>query len=138
MNATRAAALTFLVFAAALGAAAMALPEGTGTLPGPAFFPLGIAAAMAVLSLALIVWQGPPVESAAVPEGTKLVAGVVGLIFVYLLLWGTGLFALRTAAFLFLLLRWTGQGWKASAGVAAGLAALVVLAFQVGLKVSLE
>jgi hypothetical protein len=138
VNATRIAALAFLAFAMALGAGAWTLPEGAGALPGPAFFPLGIAAGMAALSVALMFWPGPAVESAAAPGGTRQAAGVVGLLLAYLLLWGTGLFAVRTAVFLCLMLRWTGQGWKASVGASAGLTALVVLAFQVGLKVSLE
>ena len=139
MSATRIAALAFLAFAAALGVASWALPEGVGAVPGPAFFPLAIAAAMAALAFALVLQPVPPAEAAAAGEGTsQLVAGAIGLLFVYLLLWGTGMFALRTVVFLALLLRWTGQSWRASAGVAAALTAVVVLAFQVGLRVSLE
>jgi hypothetical protein len=63
---------------------------------------------------------------------------VAGLLFAYLLLWGTGLFALRTAVFLALLLRMLGQSWRTSAVVGLTLTAAIVLAFQYGLRVSLE
>ncbi len=139
MSATRIASLGFLGFAFALAGWAWALPAGTGGLPGPGLFPLGIAVLMTALSVSLVVWPGPPPpESAATAEASKRLAGVVGLLFVYLLLWGTGLFALRTALFVLLMLRWTGQSWRASAGVAAALTGVVVLAFQLGLKVTLE
>jgi hypothetical protein len=139
LKATRIAALGFLGFSVTLATGTWALPAGAGGLPGPGLFPLGIAALMAALSASLIVWPGPPPpESAATADASKRLAGVVGLLFVYLLLWGTGLFAPRTAVFLFLMLRWTGQSWRASAGVAAALTAVVVVAFQLGLKVTLE
>jgi hypothetical protein len=93
---------------------------------------------MAVLGLTLLVRGESSAESASSPETLKQAAGVVGLLFGYLLFWGTGLFALRTAIFLCLMLRWTGERWRPSVGVAAALTAVVVLAFQVGLKVALE
>jgi hypothetical protein len=137
LSAARIAALAFLAFAAALGAGAWALPEGLGRVPGPGFFPLAIALAMGALSASLLAWPGaPPAEPAAAAGAPQRILGVIGLLFVYLLSWGTGLFALRTALFLCLMLRWTGQSWRASAGVAAALTAIVVLAFQAGLKVS--
>lgn len=139
MSASRISASGFLAIAAALAAASWALPAGIGAVPGPAFFPLTIAAAMAGLSLALLRQAEHPAEAPPAPaRATRLVASAIGLLFVYLLLWGTGLFPLRTVVFLSLLLRWTGQSWRASAGVAVTLTAVVVLAFQVGLRVSLE
>ena len=140
MSATRIVALAFLAFAAALAATSWALPEGAGAVPGPAFFPLAIAAAMAALSIALLFQHAPGAagETSTASGMSRRIAGAIGLLFLYLLLWGSGLFALRTAVFLCLLLRWTGQGWRSSAGVAATLTAVVVLAFQVGLRVSLE
>jgi len=139
MSATRIAGATFLIFSAALAAASWTLPAGVGAVPGPAFFPLAIAGAMALLAFGVLFQKedAPPPASPA-PGAVKAVAGVIGLLFLYLLLWGTGLFALRTVVFLCLLLRWTGESWRASAGVSATLTAVVVLAFQVGLRVSLE
>ena len=139
MTANRTTAVLFALFAMALAWASANLPSGVGAVPGPAFFPLTIAAAIALLAAALMVQASPAAEAPqAAPAASRRVAGVIGLLFLYLLLWGTGLFALRTVIFLCLLLRWTGQGWRASAGVAATLTAVVVLAFQVGLRVSLE
>lgn len=139
MNLNRTTAAAFCLFAIALAAASGNLPSGVGAVPGPAFFPLVIAAAMAVLAAALMIQpERPSPAPPAQAGGAGRVAGVIGLLFFYLLLWGTGLFALRTAVFLCLLLRWTGQSWRASAGVAATLTAVVVVAFQIGLRVSLE
>jgi hypothetical protein len=53
-------------------------------------------------------------------------------------LWGSGLFALRSAVFLALFLRLLGETWKTSVAVSAVLAAGVTLAFQFGLRISLE
>jgi hypothetical protein len=66
------------------------------------------------------------------------VAGAIGLMFLYLLLWGTGWFAVRTAVFLTLLLRFLGQRWGTSVIVGVALTAAVVGAFQYGLRISLE
>lgn len=101
MSATRIVALAFLAFAAALAATSWALPGAVGAVPGPAFFPLAIATTMAALSIALLFQHGSQPAGASTAPGTaRRVAGVIGLLFLYLLLWGTGLFALRTAVFL--------------------------------------
>lgn len=131
----------FLALGAGLAASSFALPEGVGRLPGPGFFPRVIGGAMVLLSLGLL-WQSR--RPAPAPEGgepaadARGVLGAIGLLALYLLLWGTGLFALRTAVFLLLLLRFLGQPWKTALAVAVPVTAAVVLAFQVGLGVSLE
>jgi hypothetical protein len=110
-----------------------------GRLPGPGFFPRVIGGVMVLLSLALL-WRsrrGGAPESEA-PADLRTVAGVVGLLFVYLLLWGTGLFPLRTAVFLLILLRFLGQSWRSGLTVSLSLTVVIVLAFQIGLRVSLE
>jgi len=66
------------------------------------------------------------------------VLSVCALTAVYLAMWGTGLFALRTAVFLALFLRLVGQSWRAGVSVSAALTAVAVLAFQIGLRVNLE
>ena len=71
-------------------------------------------------------------------ENRAAVVGAIGLTFVYLVLWGTGLFALRTGVFLALFLKFLGQNWKTSIAVAAVLTVTVTVAFQMGLRVSLE
>ena len=74
----------------------------------------------------------------AAPADLRTVLGVVGLLFLYLLLWGTGLFPVRTAVFLLVLLRFLGQPWRSGLTVSLSLTAVIVLAFQIGLRVSLE
>lgn len=130
---------SFLALGVALIVSSYALPRGMSGLPGPGFFPRVIGAAMVLLSLAL-VWRarrGGEAERAA-PTDVRAVVGVVGLLFIYLLMWGTGLFPVRTAVFLLLLLRFLGQSWRSGLTVSLSLTAAIVLAFQVGLGVSLE
>lgn len=128
----------FLALAAAIANGAWQLPAGIGNVPGPAFFPLAIAAVMAALACGLL-WQARRKGSGgAAPADWGRTLGAAALTFVYLAMWGSGWFPLRTAVFLFLLLRFLGESWKASAGVAATLTTAVFLAFQVGLRVSLE
>ena len=131
-------ALFFLLLGAYLVVSALGLPAGSGSLPGAGFFPRVIGVLMFLLAAAL-GWEGVRGGGKHFElEHRGAVAGVIGLFFGYLLLWGTGLFALRTVAFLVLFLRFLGQSWKASVTVAAVLTATVAIAFQMGLRVSLE
>jgi hypothetical protein len=131
--------LGFLALGIALVASSYALPPGMGRLPGPGFFPRVIGGVMVLLSLALL-WrarrEGDGERAAA--ADLRTVAGVTGLLFLYLLLWGTGLFPVRTAVFLLVLLRFLGQSWRSGLTVSLSLTAVIVLAFQIGLRVSLE
>jgi hypothetical protein len=141
----RVVAATFLALGVGLAASSFALPRGVGGLPGPGFFPRLIGAAMVLLSLGLL-WQqrsrapAPATAETPVPPPAELrvVLGAVGVLALYLLLWGTGLIALRTSAFVLLLLRFMGQPWKTALAVSIPFSAAVVLAFQLGLGVSLE
>jgi hypothetical protein len=130
---------TFLVLGIALVASSYTLPAGMGRLPGPGFFPRVIGGVMVALSLALL-WRARRGEVAegGGPADLRTVVGVVGLLFLYLLLWGAGLFPVRTAVFLLLLLRFLGQPWRAGLTVSLSLTVAIVLAFQIGLRVSLE
>ena len=131
-------ALFFLLLGGYLVASALELPAGSGSLPGAGFFPQVIGVLMILLAAAL-GWEGVRGGGEHFQlEHRGAIAGVIGLFFGYLLLWGTGLFALRTAAFLVLFLRFLGQSWKASVTVAVVLTATVTIAFQIGLRVSLE
>ena len=131
--------LGFLARGLALVASSYALPPGMGRLPGPGFFPRVIGGVMVLLSLALL-WrarrEGDGQRTAA--ADLRTVAGVAGLLFLYLLLWGTGLFPVRTAVFLLVMLRFLGQSWRSGLTVSLSLTAVIVLAFQIGLRVSLE
>jgi hypothetical protein len=134
-----AVAAAFLLLGVYLVASASALPAGVGRLPGPGFFPQVIGSVTMMLAVALLIQtarrrDGGDFEVA----NTQGIAGAIGLVFLYLLLWGSGWFALRTAVFLALLLRFLGQRWTASIAVALALTAAVVGAFQYGLRISLE
>jgi hypothetical protein len=129
----------FSLFGLALVISAGYLPEGMGKLPGPGFFPAIIGYLMLVLAAGLgFQTARRKQETSSEANRIRQVAGAAALTFAYLLLWGSGLFAVRTAIFLAVLLRFLGQSWKASVAVAVTLTAAVTLAFQYGLRVSLE
>jgi putative tricarboxylic transport membrane protein len=129
---------SFLVLGIALVASSYALPPGLGRVPGPGFFPRVIGGVMLLLSASLL-WQARRPAPAPSTGGadTRTVLFVVGLLFLYLLAWGTGPFAVRTAVFLLLLLRGLGQPWRAALTLSLSLTAVVILAFQLGLRVPL-
>src|SRR5690606_37499017 len=114
---------------------ARALPAGLGSVPGAGFFPFWIGVAMLALSIPLLFRDSGITEKA---EGWRLAAAVAGLTLAYLVFWGGGFFALRTFVFLAVLLRLLGESWRTGSTVSATLTAVVVVAFQYGLRVSLE
>ncbi len=123
----------------ALLASGAAFPAGVGGLPGAGFFPRAIGAAMALLASALLL-RGLRCWPDERPSTTDMreVAVISALLLAYLLLWGTGWFVVRTAAFVAITLLSLGQRWVPSLGYATALAALVYLAFDAGLNVSLD
>lgn len=135
----RVVAASFLALGAGLVVSSYALPAGLARVPGPGFFPRAIGGVIILLSLGWL-WQARPSRRTSRPEAGDLrtVLLVVGLLFLYLVLWGEGPFTVRTALFLLLLLRLLGQPWKAGVALSLTLTAAVVLAFQVGLGVPLE
>ena len=129
----------FLAIGIALIASGAAFPEGVGGLPGAGFFPQAIGAVMAMLACALIITRAKKGASDSIQMGTaRQVAGAAGLLFVYLLLWGQGLFVLRTAVFLILTMRFLGQRWWPATVCSAALTAFAYLAFDTALNVSLD
>ena len=129
----------FLAVGLALVASGWTFPPGVGGLPGAGFFPQAIGGLMALLAVGLLLkGEGGGENRRPEMSGTRQVAGTAALLFAYLLLWGTGFFAVRTAVFLALLLRFLGQGWLSATGYSAALTAFVYLAFSMGLNVSLE
>lgn len=139
---TRSDAVTggaFLALGVALITSGLSLPPGVGGLPGAGFFPQAIGAMMALLACGLLLKgrAGTDADSPGISNGRQ-VAGTAALLCGYLLLWGTGLFLVRTTVFLALMLRFLGQKWVPAMGYAAALTAVVYLAFNTGLNVSLE
>jgi hypothetical protein len=129
------AAILFLVLGVYLTASSFALPAGIAGQPGPGFFPRGIGALMVLLSLAALRSRG---SDAPAIENYRTIAATIGLTAVYLLLWGTGGFPLKTLLYLVILLRCYGQGWRPAAVVALVLTGAVTAGFQYGLRLTLE
>ena len=146
MNRTNlAVAICFIFLGGFLATTSSGLPDGLGGLPGPGFFPQVIGVVVLLLGGSLLFQAVRPSATDSSEEGTHFlienrgaIAGAIGLTFLYLALWGTGLFALRTGVFLSLFLKFLGQSWKASIAVAVVLTVTVTAAFQMGLRVSLE
>ena len=129
----------FLALGVALFATGAAFPAGVGGLPGAGFFPQVIGAVTALLAGAFVVNSRSGGAGSLVEiENIRHVAGALGLLCVYLFLWGTGFFVLRTAVFLLLLLRFLGQRWVSAAVCSTVLTVFAYLAFDIGLNVSLE
>ncbi len=128
----------FLVLGLGVLVSSFGFPAGMGRLPGPGFFPAVIGAAISCFALALLwsAFQKPAGGSASI-GGRKTLAITIGLLMVYLALWGVVPFPIRTLAFVAVFLRLVGETWLRSVMVAAVLTTAVVLAFQYGLRVSL-
>ena len=132
-------AALFLAFGLYLVVSASFLPAGSGRVPGPGFFPQTVGVVILVLAALLFVQAFRETDATKfVVENHLAIGGAIGLTFLFLSLWGTGLFALRTLVFLTLFLRFLGEQWRQSLTVAAVLTVAVTLAFQYGLRVSLE
>ena len=129
----------FLVLGLALVASGQGFPPGVGGLPGAGFFPQAIGGFMALLAIGVLARRDATGGGKFVAATNfRQVAGTAALLGAYLLLWGTGLFAARTAVFLVLTLRFLGQRWIPALGYSAILTAFAYLAFDAGLNVSLE
>lgn len=135
----RIVAASFLLLAALLLFGSYQLPPGMGRLPGPGFFPGSIGLVMLGLSLALLIRPSAVDVPSSLLGGDMRLAAVVALLTcVYLALWGSGFFFLRTVLFLYLFLRLLGEKPRTGITVAFVLTASVTVAFQYGLHVSLE
>jgi len=109
------------------------LPAGAG------FFPMVLGLVMLALSIGLVF------QSICKSGGEKFSAGNIRILFavalltgVYLALWGTGWFSLRTFVFLVILLRMLGESWRTGVMVSAVLSVGVTLAFKYGLHVAVN
>ena len=129
----------FLALGLALVASGHGFPPGVGGLPGAGFFPQAIGGFMSLLAIGVLARRGETGDDTSVSTANlRQVAGTAALLGAYLLLWGTGFFAARTAVFLLLTLRFLGQRWIPALGYSAILTAFAYLAFDAGLNVSLE
>lgn len=129
----------FLALGVLLIASGSAFPPGIGGLPGAGFFPRAIGGLMAALAVVLALKPIRAGRSEAFTiSNRRQVTGTLGLLFGYLCLWGTGFFAVRTAVYLALTLRFLGQGWVPALTYSTALTAFVWLAFDMGLNVSLQ
>lgn len=116
---------------------ARAFPPGVGRLPGPAFFPIAIAAVTAAMALLLLA-PGRKAAQGGRAANPRLAWMVTALLTAYLALWGVGGFAARTMILLTVLLCLFGENWKRAVLFAAVLTAGVTAAFQYGLRVALQ
>lgn len=129
----------FLALGLALVASGQGFPPGVGGLPGAGFFPQAIGGFMSLLAIGVLARRGESGDDKSVAATNfRQVAGTAALLGAYLLLWGTGFFAARTAIFLLLTLRFLGQRWTPALGYSVVLTAFAYLAFDTGLNVSLE
>jgi len=134
-----------LLVVAASGAyllSGLALPLGTTARPGPGFFPLAIGAFGAIMAL---VWTAAAFRRT--PEVTgepgiaadargRVVATAVALVgFCFLLRW-VG-YPVAALAFMTLLLRWLGAGWRSALVTGIASAAVSYYLFGVLLNVPL-
>ena len=88
----------FLVLGLALVASGQGFPPGVGGLPGAGFFPQAIGGFMALLAIGVLARRDATGGGKSVAATNfRQVAGTAALLGAYLLLWGTGFFAARTA-----------------------------------------
>ena len=135
-----AVALFFLALGGALVIASYSFPAGMGRLPGPGFFPGAVGVTIVLLAALLLVGavRSGSAESSGDIANRGALALTIGLLVVHLALWGTVPFPVRTFILLLVFLHVLGESWKHSAAVSAMLTMAVVLAFQYGLRVTLE
>ena len=134
----------FVGMSALLGGAVLAvigwgLDPGTSKLPGPGFFPLLIALAMAFLGIWL--WFSPGSEERSIPaESPRWRALAVALFSIvgYVLVLLEAGYLCSTFALLLIQLRWVEkQRWSTAIGIALSASAISLVVFRVLLKVPL-
>jgi putative tricarboxylic transport membrane protein len=132
-------AMCFLAIGLSLAIFSGNFPAGVGPLPGPGFFPRVIGLCMVALAAWLVKQSfAANRQTPFTIENKRTVIGALGLTFLYLFFWGSGLFAVRTAVFVVLLLKLFGQSWKSALLVSVALTLIISLSFQFGLRLTLE
>ena len=131
--------LIFLLLGICLLVSSFGFPPGMGPLPGPGFYPGIVGAAIMLLAASLVAGslRSAGVGSFAV-ENRRAIAVTAGLLALYIALWGVIPFAIRTVLFVVVFLRLLGQRWKPAIAVSLVLTAVVLAAFQYGLRVDFD
>lgn len=116
--------IAFAGLGALLIVEARTFPAGTGGVPGPGFFPFWIGVLLTALGTGLalgslhsdaVYW-----EQGWTSEPMQRIGGVVATVIVYLILWNSVPFLVRTPLLLLVIYRIMGESWLRSA-VLAGL-----------------
>jgi putative tricarboxylic transport membrane protein len=137
--------LLALAVVAASGAyllSALALPSGTAARPGAGFFPLAIGAFGAVMALAwtLSAFRRAPAAAGhqgAPVEGFGRVVATAGALIGFCLLLSWVGYPVAALAFVAVLLRWLGAGWRSALVIGLVSAAVSYYLFGVLLAVPL-
>ncbi len=134
-----AVAASLLILGAYLVGAAYRFPAGVGGLPGPGFFPGVVGTVMASLAVLLGAAALRPAEATGGYVTNRRALGLaVALVGAYLALWGLLPFVVRTALFVAVFLRLLGERTRTALVVAAIVTAVVLGAFQYGLRIDLN
>jgi hypothetical protein len=138
LSSDRVAGLALIVLGAFAILEIRALPMGTLRQPGPAYFPIVLAAALIGFgALLLIAGKGVALKERGWEEARHALLIVLGAgVAIYLLL-RAGYVATIAALLLYLLIVVARRHWAASALVALGLAAATFALFDLGLRVLL-
>lgn len=131
--------LIFLFLGICLLVSSFGFPPGMGPLPGPGFYPGIVGAAIMLLAASLVAGSLRSAGSASFAvENRRAIAVTAGLLALYIALWGVIPFAIRTVLFVVVFLRLLGQRWKPAIAVSLVLTAVVLAAFQYGLRVDFD
>ncbi|WP_219463927.1 tripartite tricarboxylate transporter TctB family protein [Nonomuraea rhizosphaerae] len=133
----RAGGVVTLVLAAAGAVLASRLPLGTLTDPGPGLWPLAVALATALASLAVIVTDVPD-DYEGLAGGGRRIAVAVAAVAVLVVLFTTAGFILSGLACFVFWLRFLGrESWRLTAIVSAGGVGVLYVLFALVLRVPL-
>jgi len=129
----------FLVVGVYLLISSFGFPPGMGPLPGPGFYPGIIGAVIILLAVTLLAGSLRSADKGHfLVENRRAIALTAGLMALYIAFWGVIPFALRTVLFVVVFLRLLGQRWKPAIMVSLVLTAVVLAAFQYGLRVDFD
>lgn len=120
-----AAGILLLAFAGAILWGALQMPPGTANAPGPGFFPRGLGALLAAVSIGLVIraLRLAPADDAAVALGHRDIALTVVALAIFGLVFEPLGFVLGASLFMLVLVRaFSPLGWAGSLVVALAIA----------------